>query len=89
MIKLNDIWSIEHHKHGGFNLIETHEKGISKKTGKPIVSVRSYYYPKLEMCAAKMVEQNFDNEVESLMNVVNLMADFTVGLTAQLKEVMK
>lgn len=88
MIKLNDIWSIEHHKHGGFNLIETKE-GTNKKTGKPTTSKRSYYYPKLEMCAAKMVEQNFDNEADNLNGAVIDMGNFAKDITAQLKEVVR
>lgn len=88
MSELNEIWSIEKHKHGGFNLIET-KHGVNQKTGKPTISTRSYYYPKLEICAGKMLEQNFNNDADCLATVVEYMDKFTNEITAQLKEVMK
>lgn len=87
MIKLNENWSIEHHVHGGFNLIES-KPGVNKKTGKPTVSKRSYYYPNLKLCAAKMVEQNFDNEAQTIDDAVDSMLFFAVKITKQLEKVI-
>jgi hypothetical protein len=89
MIKLNETWSIERHIHGGFNLIETHDKGISKKTNKPIVSSRSYFYPNLKLCAAKMVECGFDNDAEAIDCAVDAMCNFTIDICNKLSDLME
>jgi hypothetical protein len=85
-IKLNDNWSIEHHKHGGFNLIETHNKGFNKKTGKDTITTRSYYYPNLKLCVDKMIENQFYSEAGSLMGVLMNMSDFRDEILEVLNE---
>ncbi|MDJ1139642.1 hypothetical protein [Marinicella marina] len=86
-IKLNHNWSIEHHKHGGFNLIETHNKGFNKKTGKDTITSRSYYYPNLKLCVDKMLENQFNNEADSLTIVIYEMATFRDEILERLEEI--
>lgn len=86
-IKINDVWSIQRHTHGGFNLIKTEDKGINPKTGKPTISKRSYYYPSLRLCAEKMVECSFDNDAKTISEAVESMRAFTIAITSKLEQV--
>ena len=85
-VTINGTWSIQHHVHGGFNLIET-KHGFNKEKQKATKTERSYYYPNLELCAKKMVECGFDNDAETLMNVVCHMSQYTSDIVKALKEV--
>ena len=88
MIKLNKQWSIERHIHGGFHLIET-KQGINKKTGEPTESKRSYYYPRLEFCAKKMVECGFDNEAQDLEVAVKMMGAYVLSINSRLDQLIE